>query len=276
MRERLNILVHGEPKSGKTTFAVRRNPGVLIKDTEGSSKFIRGVKREVVTNMADMDAVLARIKSGEVTCVVIDTLDELVNNFAMKEAKAKGGQNVKGDGMLSQSGYGVLRARVLSLLRSYRDAGADVLCICHSEIEELPNGGKKWTMKLPSDYAREVMGMQDIIGFMEKHRGPDGNETRRLNLEKSAMFDAGYRAVYDATDDKFHYVVPPLIDDPALIDILKAYDDFFDGKTAGFVAKCSNCAKKGVDKDAAAEVDGKLFCADCKTKYEELKNANKE
>ena len=272
LRERLNILIHGEPKSGKTIFAVRRNPGVLVKDTEGSSKFIRGVKREVVTSMSDMDAVLTRITSGEVNCVVIDTLDELVNNFAMKEVKSKGGDNVKKDGMLSQSGYGTLRVRVLTLLRAYRDAGADVLCVCHSEIEELPNGGKKWTMKLPSDYAREVMGMQDIIGFMEKHRGPDGSETRRLNLEKSAMFDAGYRAVYDANDDKFYHVIPAQIEDPALVDILKAYDDFFDGKTKGFVAKCQNCAKKGQDADATKEVDGLLLCEQCSVKYYELTN----
>ncbi len=35
--------------------------------------------------------------------------------------------------------------------------------------------------------------------------------------------------------------------------------------------KCSNCAKKGIDMDAATTVDNLLLCTDCATKYNELK-----
>jgi len=270
MRERLNILVHSEPKSGKTTFAVRRNPGVLVMDTEGSSKFVRGVKREIVKEMSQMDNVLARIKSGEVNLVVIDTLDELVNNFAKEEVRRKGGDYVY-KGQLTQPGWGLMRDRFLTLTRSYRDAGADVLTLCHSELVEKPNAGKKWTMKLPSDYAREVMGMMDLIGFLEVHRNADGTQVRRMNFEKTPMYDAGSRSVYDAATDKFYRIVPASIDDPALVDVLKAYDDFFDGKNEGFALKCVNCAKKGVDADAKEEIDGGQYCPTCAAKYRELK-----
>lgn len=272
MREHLNILVYSEPKCGKTTFAVRRNPNVLILDTEGSSRFVRGIKREVITSMAQMDGVLARIRSGEVKVVVIDTLDELVNNFAQSEVKKKGGANVQGNGLLTQQGYGVMRDRFLSLTRSYQAAGADVLTLCHSELVENTDGFKKQTIKLPSNYAKEVMGQMDIVGYLEVYRKPDGSNGRRLQLAKTPMYDAGYRAVYDAVTDKFQYVVPSTIEDAALVDILKAYDDFFDGTTEGFAAKCSNCAKKGIDTDAKVESDIGLLCEPCSVKYEAMKN----
>lgn len=274
MREKLNILVYGEPKVGKTTFACRRNPGVLILDTEGSSKFIRGVQREVITSLKQMDNVLLRIKSGEVKVVVIDTLDELVNNFAKDEVRRKGGANVQNNGLLTMQGYGVLRDRFLGITRAYQAAGADVLTLCHSEIVENTDGFKKQTIKLPSDYAKEVMGQMDIVGYLEVYRKPDGTNGRRLNLQKAPMFDAGYRAVYDAIADKFQYVIPPVIEDATLVDILKAYDEFFDGKHDGFNAKCSNCLQKGLDADAKKEVDGRLFCEACATRYEQLKQPN--
>lgn len=271
MREKLNMLVYGEPKVGKTTFAVRKNPGVLILDTEGSSRFVRGVKREAITSFAQMDAVLTRIKSGEVKIVVIDTLDELVNNFAQSEVRKKGGNNVQGNGLLTQQGYGVMRDRFLSLTRSYQMAGADVLTLCHSELVENADTTKKQTIKLPSNYAKEVMGQMDIVGFLEVYRKPDGSNGRRLNLQKTPMYDAGYRAVYDAATDTFQYVVPPVIEDAAFVDILAAYDKFFDGTTEGFAAKCSNCAKKGIDADAKRESGVGLLCDGCADRYEAMK-----
>lgn len=273
MREKLNVLVYGEPKTGKTTFAVRRNPGVLILDTEGSSRFVRGVKREAITSLKQMDAVLARIRSGEVKCVVIDTLDELVNNFAQAEVRKNGGNNVQGNGLLTQQGYGVMRDRFLSLTRAYQHAGADVLTLCHSELQEQPDTSRKQTIKLPSNYAKEVMGQMDIVGYLEVYRKPDGTNGRRLNLQKTPMYDAGYRAVYDAATDAFQYVVPPVIEDAAFVDLLTAYDRFFDGTTEGFAAKCSNCAKKGVEADAKRESEVGLLCDPCADKYEAMKAA---
>lgn len=273
MRERLNILVYGEPKTGKTTFAVKRNPGVKILDTEGSSRFVRGIDREVVTRLDQMDAVLEQVKAGKVKVVVIDTLDELVNNYAQAEIKAKGGNNVQSNGLLTKQGYGVMRDRFLAITRSFQHAGADVLTICHSELIENTDGFKKQVVQLPSNYAKTVMGQMDIVGFLEVYRKPDGTNGRRLNLEKTPMYDAGYRAVYDATADKWFYPISARIDDPCLIDILKAYDDFFDGRTEGFAAKCSNCAKKGVEADAKKEVDNRLFCDPCAEKYAAIKAA---
>ena len=235
-REKLNVLVHAEPKKGKSTFAVRRNPGVLILDTEGSDKFIVGVKREVITSMSQMDGVLLRIKSGEVTTVVIDTLDELVNNFAKEEVRRRGGDFVSKLGTLTMAGWGLLRDRFLGLTRSYRDAGADVLTLCHSELIEKPDGGKKYAMKLPSDYAREVMGQMDIVGFMEVYRNAEGKNIHRINFQPTSFYDAGCRAIYNAVEDKFYNALPPTIDDPAFVDIIKAYDKFFAGEGKGFLA----------------------------------------
>lgn len=232
MRERINVLVHGEPKSGKTTFAVRRNPQVLIADTEGSSKLIKGVQRLPITSMADMDKILAQIKAGTVKVVVIDTLDELVNNFGKEEVRKKGGLYIQPDGTISLKGWGLMRDRFLALTRSFRDAGADVLTICHSELIDLPEGGKKWTMKLPSDYAREVMGQMDVVGFQQVVRKGDGTNVRTMHFEKTPMWDAGTRAVYDAVEDKFTPIIPASIENAAFIDILAAYDKFFGDSVA--------------------------------------------
>lgn len=269
------MLVHGEPKTGKTTFGVRRNPGVLILDSEGSSKLIRGVKREAITSMADLDKVLARIKTGEVQTVVIDTLDEIVNNFAKEEVKKRGGEFVNKLGMLTLPGWGMMRDRFMAMTRAYRDAGADVLTLCHSELVEQPDKSHKYTMKLPSTYAREVMGMMDAVGFLEVIRDGNGENIRRMHFSKTPMFDAGTRAVYDAAEDRFYEVLPPSIDNAAFIDILDAYDKFFSGEGAGFVVKpnCSNCAKKNVVTEATKETDGMELCDSCFNKYEEIKKS---
>jgi hypothetical protein len=220
-----------------------------------------------------MDGVLARIKSGEVKVVVIDTLDELVNNFAKEEVRRKGGEFVNKMGMLTMAGWGIMRDRFMALTRSYRDAGADVLTICHSELVEQPDKSKKYSMKLPSDYAREVMGMMDVVGFLEVARNSEGLNVRRLHLEKTPMFDAGIRAVYDAGEDKFYNILPPMVEDPALIDVLTAYDKFFTGEGAGFVVtpKCSNCAKQGKVADMTKEVDGMELCDDCAQRWNDRK-----
>jgi hypothetical protein len=275
MREKVNVLVHGAPKSGKTTMAVRRNPGVLIADTEGSSKLIKGVKREAITSMADMDRILTRIKSGEVTVVVIDTLDELVNAYGKDEVRRKGGGYIAKDNLLSMQGWGFLRDRFLNMTRAYRDAGADVLTLCHSELVEVPEGGKKWTLKLPSDYAREVAAHMDVIGFLQVEKAPDGSNVRRLHLEKSPMYDAGVRSVYDASEDKFYNILPPVMENAAFVDILSAYDKFFAGEGAGFIVipNCENCAKTGAVKESAGEVDGHRYCVDCLARHPKLTNS---
>lgn len=270
MREKLNILVHSEPKAGKTIFAVRKNPGVFVLDTEGSSKHVRGIERKVITSMNDMRSILPRIKSGEIKVVVIDTLDELVNNFGKQEVRSKGGHYVQRDGTLSQPGWGFLRENFLKLTRDYRDAGADVLTLCHSELKETPTGGIKWTLKLPSDYSREVMGMMDAIGFLEVYRKGDGTYGRRLNFEKTPMYDAGIRAVYDAVEDKFYNILPPQIEDASLVEILKAYDEFFEGKGEGYVTPCSNCAEKGKKADAVEMVANMNLCKDCVVSYNKV------
>lgn len=274
MRERINVLIHGAPKTGKTTLAVRKNPGVLILDTEGSSKLIKGVKREAITSMNDMDRVLARIKSGEVTCLIIDTLDELVNAYGKDEVRRKGGSYIAKDNLLSMQGWGFLRDRFLTMTRAYRDAGADVLTLCHSELVEVPEGGKKWSLKLPSDYAREVAAHMDIVGYLAVEKAPDGSNVRRLHLEKSPMYDAGVRSVYDATQDRFFNILPPVMEDATFIDILNAYDSFFSGEGAGFIVipNCENCAKSGTVKESSGAVDGHHFCVDCLARHPKLVN----
>lgn len=275
MREKINFLLHGVPKSGKSLFAVRRNPGVLLLDTEGSTKLVKGIKREVVKSMSDMDSVLARIKSGEVNLVVIDTLDELINNFGKHEAKTKSPDFVNKLGMLTMPGWGYMRDRFMSITRSYRDAGADVLTICHSEIVELPNGSKQWKMKLPSDYAREVMGMMDVVGFTEIVKDlTTGKNAYRVHFSPSPMFDAGVRAIYDAVTDTLSSPLPEYLDDSALVDVLKAYDEFLEGDGSGFSVKCQNCQTKGTVSPATKEIDEMYLCEECHDRYVSIKQSN--
>jgi hypothetical protein len=272
MRSKINILLHGVPKSGKTLFAVRRNPGVLVLDTEGSSRLIIGIKRHEITKMSDMDKVLDRIKSGEISTVVIDTLDELVNNFSKKEAKQKSTEFVNKLGLLTQPGWGYMRDRFLSITRSYRDAGADVLTICHSELKNLPNGTKKWNIKLPSDYAREVMGMMDVVGFTEIITGSDGEKIFRVNFSPSSIFDAGVRAIYDAEIDKLYSPLPEYLDNTALVDVIAQYDSFLSGEGKKYATRCVKCAKEGKVTEAVDVADdNKPYCTKHLKAYEEWK-----
>jgi hypothetical protein len=279
-RPKVNVLIHGEPKVGKTTFAVKRNPKALILDTEGSSKLIRGINRHEVKSMRDMDEVLGRIKSGEVNVVVIDTIDELVNNFGKAEALAKSSDYVNKAGMLTMQGWGYMRDRFLAITRAYRDAGADVLTICHSELIELPNGKKKWTMKLPSNYAKEVMGLMDAIGFMEVVTSPDGNR-HVTHFDKTGMYDAGIRAIYDAVSDTSLTVMPEEVENLCLVDMLDAYDKFYSGEGKGYMPNCQNCKRKGdsvpsVGKALTPSGNEEDLCEPCTKRCEEAGKKTKK
>lgn len=276
MRTKINMLLHGVPKSGKSLFAVRRNPGVLVADTEGSTRLVKGIKREEITSMDDMGKILKRIESGEVKLVVIDTLDELINNFGKNEAKNKNADFVNKLGLLTMPGWGYMRDRFMEITRNYRDAGADVLTICHSECNVLPNGTKKWNIKLPSDYAREVMGMMDIVGFSEVSRSGEGENKFIVHFAPSAEYDAGVRAIYDAVEDKLSSPLPEYLENAALVDVLKAYDDFFDGDGKGYAVKCEKCRKEGKMTDAIETADnGKAYCAEHLKAYKDWKANNK-
>lgn len=272
-RDPINLLIHGEPKSGKTTFAVRRNPKALVIDTEKSSRLMRGLNRYELQAFKDVDSILQKIEKEKLESVIIDTLDVLVGSHLKKETKDLGGDYVRQHNMLGLQGWGYMRDRFEDVCRKFQEVGANVCLLCHSELVQKPDGSKKWTMQLPSDYARQVMGMMDMIGFMEKLPNPKSTSDKdkfiyRLNLEKTHLYDAGTRDVYDVTDDSFHSILPSFMDNPALVDILKAYDDFF----AGEPLPCHKCRKEGKILPSAQEADnGKRYCDSCFKEYENYK-----
>lgn len=221
--KKVNFIVYGVPGIGKTSFSAL-TPNVLVLDTEGSSKHIEGLNRKDIKELREIDDVLFQLKKPEnkIETVVIDSLDEMVNNFAKNEARAKGFVNKSGN--LTLEGYGILRDRFMDLMRKFRDAGVNVCITCHAANEDVPGEGKMWRMKLPSDYAREVMAMMDAVGFLGWHTDNDGKKKRRLYLRPTSSFDAKARGNLDLTTGEHKDILPEFMDDATFGKVLKYYE----------------------------------------------------
>lgn len=222
-----NILIYGSPGIGKTLFAALCPKSVYL-DTEGSARNVTGLNRIEVKSLTDVDSVIAKLRSDptKADTIVIDSLDELVNNYAKTEARAKGFTNKSGN--LTLEGYGILRDRFMAMMRSLRDLGVNVCFVAHAEMVDLPGEGKKWTIRLPSDYAREVMAMMDVVGFMG-WTVKDGVKVRRVFFRPQDTFDAKARGALNAETGEHRDIVPEFMDaekigDATLGKLLKLYE----------------------------------------------------
>lgn len=278
MTKTINFLVYGTPGVGKTTFSAL-TPNVLLCDTENSSAHFSnmGDRRVAITSFSNLLPLLERAKKGEFKTIAIDSLDELVANQLKTEVKSKG--YARADGQLTLEGWGVMKDRLLTMLRMFRDAGVNVLITSHAENEDIPGEGRMWRCKLPSNWSKDVLAMMDAAGYLTWAKDQEGNTVRRLYLRPTSQFDAKARGDIDYEKGEVKDILPPFLDNTTFGKVLKIYEDHYASLTKPVEGKepeplkprCENCTLKGKMSDAEEELDGKLLCTSCAIRYKELK-----
>jgi hypothetical protein len=210
--ESLILLIHGEPKAGKTHLAHTAPGPRLILDAENGSRFIRGrrVSWDPATDAppaaGEWDTCVVQVRdfstlahaytwlnSGQhaFRSVVLDSLTEI-----QKRCKD---QLTGTDDVVTERAWGQLLVRMERLVRDFRDltmhptAPIEALVILALSQDK----GGKWRPAIQGGLGVSLPGFVDVIGYLAaiETTGDDGtvHRTRRLLVAPHSQFEAGDR-----------------------------------------------------------------------------------
>lgn len=215
----VNVLIYGHPGVGKTTFAAKSGGKTLIADCESGSRFLglHGIECDVaeIKDWTDMQEVYKL--ADQYDTVVIDPMGELVDKLS-QHLKANGYAKAKGDG-LTIEGWGVLKDKFKTMLRSFRDAKCNVVCIAHVE-EKDDEGTMNIRPRIQGNQTEVICGLLDAVGYMHMAK-VDKTQVRRVSFDPTDRFYAKGRI----------YGLPDHIDNGTFGDVVKTLRDSFMLKT---------------------------------------------
>lgn len=187
----LSMLIYGPPGAGKTFIAQTGASPITLDFDKGAHRASnrRAVMRfETWADVAEAAAQIAKHQT-----VVIDTIGRLLDLLTadITRVNAKHGSAVGG---LSLQGYGALKARFAAWVGQLRNAGKDLVFICH-EKEEKDGDERIMRPDIQGGSYTEVMKFTDLVGYLgvdrQGKRTLDFNPTDR-HLGKNA---AGWKTL---------------------------------------------------------------------------------
>lgn len=164
----INLLLYGEPKVGKSTFATTAKD-VLICDAESGYNFFgaKGVSVPLaqVSTWDDMKEFYKEASKPEYKTIVIDPVGELLEKLLLKAKTNRMYVQSTDPSALSMKGWGFVKDTMRQMLKSFRDLNKNVIFVAHvKNIED--DGVLKKTPKLDANLSGELMSMMDLIGYM--------------------------------------------------------------------------------------------------------------
>jgi len=190
----INLLLYGEPKVGKSTFATTAS-SPLVCDAEAGYRYMssRGINIPVaeVLQWSDMQEFYKEASKPEYKTIIIDPVNELLDKLIISaKANRMYIQNTDPNA-LSMKGWGYVKDKMKQMLKSFRDMDKNVIFVAHVKEKE-DDGQIKKTPKLDANLSAELMAMMDIIGYMFMINNKDVQK-RVISFQPSVRFDAGDR-----------------------------------------------------------------------------------
>lgn len=237
----MSFLIHAAPKMGKTTLSATLPPPILVLDIEDGWEYIEG---QISPNTGrpyrriDWDPMIGpppRHDGSWDFCVVAVTewalipqiytwLTQAEHDFhsvvidSITELQRRCRDTLDNAEALRIQDWGVLKAQVGSMIRSYRDLIKKpqnpikyIIYICESAVidgVQRPNldGGIKESIGYMLSMCAVLLVEREILDD-----GTQGRGIRKLLLHPSAGFEVGSRV---------EHVVPPIMDDPNLTQLV--------------------------------------------------------
>lgn len=212
MPESLIVLIHGEPKAGKTHLAHTAPTPRLVLDAENGSRFIRGPKttwdpaKDAPPVPGEWDTCVVQVRdfgtlaqaytwlnSGQhpFRSVILDSLTEI-----QKRCKD---QLTGTDDVITERAWGQLLVRMERLVRDFRDLTMhptnpiETLIILALSQEK----SGKWRPAIQGGLGVSLPGFVDVIGYLAavENTNDDGTITRNRHLLVSPhpLYEAGDR-----------------------------------------------------------------------------------
>lgn len=211
----LTIMVYGESKVGKSTFAVTAPYPRLMLDVEGGHRFLPivvkywdplreeppvadGTWDTCVVQIRDYDTVLKtfqwlQLGKHQFKSLIIDSVSEL---------QVKCLENIAGKQQMSQQQWGELLRHMGALLRDLRDLTMHPTAPLEAVVlTAMARGGQDGRSRpyLQGQLAIQAPYFYDILGAItiEEFPNPDPTQgpfrARRMYVERTALYEAGER-----------------------------------------------------------------------------------
>lgn len=194
----INMLLYGEAGVGKTWLAgsaqsVPTMRKVLYIDAEAGRTTLDdqwpGIPVVNATKWQDYIELLVALMAGahDYQTVVIDSISEVLEHCkeqVMKEMKSDPENEARDEDIPSIREWGKILARMLRLIRRFRDLDMNTIFIAHAEQVKDKSGKTKWMPLVNGKLQMKLPQIPDVVLFMYTQVVGEGDtkETRRLLL----------------------------------------------------------------------------------------------
>lgn len=168
LRPPINMIVYGDGGVGKTTF-VTSAPKPLLLDLEGGSKYfgLRGIKLDVTTidSWTETEEVLKYAASKGYETLAIDPIGELMGLLRRYMESLKDSKLTMKDGSPTMAGWGFMKQKMRSFLRSARDLRLHTIIVAHVDPKD-DDGRQIMYPMIETKIRQEMINMFDVVGYM--------------------------------------------------------------------------------------------------------------
>jgi AAA domain len=204
------VMFYGDPKSGKTSTAVKFPKSLLLAFEKGYNA-LNNVMAQPINKWSEFKQVLKQLKDPKVKerfeTIIIDTADiawDLAEKFICQREGVDKISDIPYGG-----GYALVEKEVDECLRSIPLMDYGLVMISHAEDKEFTDENGKSFNKivptLPKRARKIVLRMCDIIGYSRTVLDDDGNTTVNLYMRGTPRFEAGSRWRHTPPYIKFDY-----------------------------------------------------------------------
>lgn len=212
-----SVLFYGEPKSGKTTTAVKFPRHLLLAFEKGYNA-IPGAMAQPINSWSEFRKVLRQLKDPKAKenfeTLIIDTADiayDLCEKYICQNARrADGGIGVDTVGDIPYGkGYTLVAKEFDECLRSIVQMGYGLVLISHAVDKTFKDeAGNEFNQIVPTlgAKARNIVDrMVDIIGYSRVVQDEQGNNVTKLFMRGTPRYVAGSRFKYTPDYIDFNY-----------------------------------------------------------------------
>lgn len=204
------VMFYGEPKTGKTTTAVKFPKSLLLAFEKGYNA-LNNVMAQPINKWAEFKQVLKQLKDPKIQekfeTIIVDTAD-IMWDLAEKHVVQR--ENVEKIGDIPfGGGYKMVESEVDECLRSIALMDYGLVMISHAEDKEFTDESgesyQKIVPTLPKKARKIVTRMADIIGYSRTIQDDEGNTTVNLYMRGTPRFEAGSRWKHTPGVIEFNY-----------------------------------------------------------------------
>ncbi|MFP4527699.1 MAG: ATP-binding protein [Candidatus Kapaibacterium sp.] len=174
--DNLNILIYGQPGTGKTSIGCTASNPLVLDFDKGAHRSAFRANATVARIDSWMD--ISQLKEKDLKpfdTIVIDTVGRALDYMTADiiNENAKMGTRA---GSLTMQGWGALKSTYSTWMKMLLTYGKDVILIAHLK-EDKSGDDYKMRPDIPGGSLSEVLKLADFVGYMEKRTARDGNIT---------------------------------------------------------------------------------------------------